>query len=166
MVEEVVTYVCIVTTLLGLAIGTKAVLGAQIASDRLDDVRAIMRFLQHHDLREDVLYYVDDKDNIGFMVLANDLFSWGTADGEELTVADLPLFKKCVEDTQSYACDLYAARKRKMRPQGAAYPGDKSLWPLFDACGPERETGLGNPYTPESYLAKKASKKAQYPEQK
>lgn len=43
--------------------------------------------------------------------------------------------------------DLFAARVRSMRPQGAAYKVryDKSIWPLFDACGPEREIGMGNP---------------------
>lgn len=32
-----------------------------------------------------------------------------------------------------------------MRPQGAAYTKDKRVIPLFDACGPARETGFGNP---------------------
>lgn len=43
--------------------------------------------------------------------------------------------------------DLFAARVRGMRPQGAAYKVryDKSIWHLFNECGPERETGPGNP---------------------
>jgi len=46
--------------------------------------------------------------------------------------------------------DLFAARVRKMRPQGAAYKVryDESIWPLFDACGPVREVGFGNPKEP------------------
>lgn len=48
--------------------------------------------------------------------------------------------------------ELFAARVRGMRPQGACYKGyPKDLWPLFDACGPERETGMGNPHAAEEY---------------
>lgn len=52
----------------------------------------------------------------------------------------------------SYALDLYSCRIEGMRPQGAVYRHNKKeLWPLFDACGPEREVGLGNPYKPGEY---------------
>jgi hypothetical protein len=46
--------------------------------------------------------------------------------------------------------DLFAARVRKMRPQGAAYKVryDESIWHLFNECGPEREVGNGNPREP------------------
>lgn len=43
---------------------------------------------------------------------------------------------------------------RKERPQGACYPSNKDLWPLFDACGPEKPTGFGNPYKPGEYKKK------------
>jgi hypothetical protein len=50
-----------------------------------------------------------------------------------------------------WGCDLFVCRERKMRPQGAVYPEDRRFWPLFDACGPEREVGLGNPHaSPEA----------------
>lgn len=46
--------------------------------------------------------------------------------------------------------DLFAARARKMRPQGAAYKVryPEPLWESFNAAGPEREVGLGNPREP------------------
>lgn len=45
--------------------------------------------------------------------------------------------------------DLYAARVRHERPQGACYAAyPRQLWPMFDAVGPEREVGIGNPYAP------------------
>lgn len=59
---------------------------------------------------------------------------------------------------KSYALmigDLFAAKVKGMRPQGAAYtyiPTD--AWDLFDACGPERQTGMGNPYKPGEYRSK------------
>lgn len=53
---------------------------------------------------------------------------------------------------QTNIAELFAARVREMRPQGACYKGyPKDLWPLFDACGPERETGMGNPHAAEEY---------------
>lgn len=48
--------------------------------------------------------------------------------------------------------DLYAARVREMRPQGACYSRyPEEAWPLFHAAGPEREVGHGNPYRPGEY---------------
>ena len=42
-------------------------------------------------------------------------------------------------DLGMYGTELFSARVRKMRPQGASYKlYPKELWPLFDACGPER----------------------------
>lgn len=89
----------------------------------------------------------------------SDCFFWGSADAEPLTPETLPILRQALEECEAmdkehtdwycyiFVGDLFAARIRKMRPQGASYeiypPG---LWPLFDACGPERETGLGNPH--------------------
>jgi hypothetical protein len=47
-----------------------------------------------------------------------------------------------------HLAELYAARIRKMRPQGAAYPERAATQALFDACGPERAIGFGNPRRP------------------
>ena len=93
---------------------------------------------------------------ITFWVKCSDTFCWGCADAEDLTPETLPILKQASEDCKAvdrilgslHACDLFAARIRQMRPQGAAYPKNRDLWPLFDACGPERETGFGNPRKP------------------
>lgn len=91
---------------------------------------------------------------ITFFVTCPDLFHWASADAEPLTAETLADFERALADARA-ACgsdtwgpELYCARRRGMRPQGAAYPEDKRLWPLFDACGPERPRGLGNPYLP------------------
>lgn len=90
-------------------------------------------------------------------VNCNDLFVWGCADGEEITVETLTEFHKALSDcggNLNTASDLYCARRRKMRPQGACYSHyNKKYWSLFDACGPEREVGLGNPHRPGEYKA-------------
>jgi hypothetical protein len=83
----------------------------------------------------------------------SDLFWWATADGEEITKETIGEFEQAVLDCIKandefgyvYGPCLYACRCRKMRPQGAAYPKEQSLWPLFDACGPKREIDIGNP---------------------
>jgi len=96
---------------------------------------------------------------VTFCILCNDLFAWGTADLVEVTAESLPELRKAIgdvlviqEDAVDEALDLFCARTRRTRPQGAAYPKDKSLWALFDACGPERAEGVpGNPYKPGEY---------------
>lgn len=95
-------------------------------------------------------------------VNCNDLFVWACADGEDITEEDLPEFYLAIEDCGGNiktGSDLYCCRKRGMRPQGACYSYyDKKYWFLFNACGPERETGFGNPCTPGQYKINKTSK--------
>jgi len=89
-----------------------------------------------------------------FFVNCNDLFWWGTADAEDITPENVHLLKKSIEDveaindTSQWGGELFCCRSRKMRPQGAAYPKDERLWPLFDECGPDRDADkepFGNP---------------------
>jgi hypothetical protein len=85
--------------------------------------------------------------DLDFYVNCNDLFFWGCSDAEDIeTQEDIDLLKKCFEDIGEYwATQLFTARKRRMRPQGAAYPKNENLWKFFDDCGPEREIDLCNP---------------------
>ena len=93
--------------------------------------------------------------NRGFHFLCNDIFDWGCADSERITVEDLPAISAACEeaadngdDTLAWGPLLWIARKRGRRPQGAAYAlMPESLWPLFNAAGPQREIGPGNPYS-------------------
>ena len=91
---------------------------------------------------------------ITFFVLCNDLFWWATADAEKLTMEDVPALRQAIEevkdilqpetsrtyslDSYTTGCELWCARKRKMRPQQPAYPKDARIAALFDACGPVR----------------------------
>lgn len=75
----------------------------------------------------------------------NDLFWWGTADNEPLTPETMPELREAIFDVRHimnnawHSDELYCCRMRKMRPQGPCYKHiPKELWPLFDACGPER----------------------------
>jgi hypothetical protein len=102
----------------------------------------------------------EDFSPITFFVRCNDLFYWAVSDLEELTPENINEFEKAFEDIREIYKDkdkkemhcatldaplLFCARQRKMRPQGAYYqtlPLD--IWPLFDACGPEREVDAMN----------------------
>lgn len=114
--------------------------------------------------RTDDIYYP-----LTLFVNSNDIFWWGCADCEELTPENLPVLEQSLKDAKEasgekyppdWSIELFVCRVNKMRPQGAAYPYDKTAWPLLDACGPEREVGIGNPYTPEGYWQYRQAKVA------
>lgn len=91
---------------------------------------------------------------VTFMAICSDVFSWGCADCETITPENIEELERAFADTKAadpqlggiLATSLFCARVRKMRPQGAVYKSlPASLWPLFDACGPERTVGPEDP---------------------
>lgn len=129
----------------------------QSAGDSIAFPIDVLRFGTEHDI--DLLWSKRDNRLIP-AAICSDCFAWGGADAEEITPATFDLFKATVEECEkldeahesgqklavSFADELFAARVRRMRPQGASYElYPPVLWPLFDACGPKRETGIGNP---------------------
>lgn len=98
------------------------------------------------------------------LVDCSDVFEWGTADCEEVSVENLAVLQQAVADMrratgseydgQSKAFLLFCARVRQQRPQGAYYKcltgrTDEitvKIRDLFDACGPEREVDILNPH--------------------
>lgn len=91
---------------------------------------------------------------VTFFANCNDLFSWGCADSEEITPSNVVELERAVADCRAaggeqsvaHAVALFCARLRRMRPQGVCYDGvAPAVAALFDACGPPRATGLGNP---------------------
>lgn len=86
-------------------------------------------------------------------VNCSDAFAWGCADLEQVTPDNVDVLERSVEEAGMDGALLFCARVRRMRPQGAMYKHiAEERWPLFDACGPERATGLGNPLTPEEAI--------------
>jgi len=81
-----------------------------------------------------------DGDDVKLYVICNDTFYWGCADAESITPEELPALADCYKVAGQWGGELWAARKRGMRPQRASYTEcyPKETWPLFDACGPER----------------------------
>lgn len=121
----------------------------------LSFIHAVLDLAQRADFRGELIWRSDGAALI-VCVDVSDVFAWGGADAEDLTPERLPLLAQAVADLRAihpnddmYAVDLFAARLRGMRPQGAAYPKERAATQaLFDACGPERPTGLGNPRKP------------------
>ena len=103
--------------------------------------------------------FIDIEGNIvRYSINMNDMFYWACADSEEITPENIHVLEESYRDLKAlaetdpnarfmevYTGTLFACRVRGQRPQGAAYPSNKEVWPLIDACGPERETDFFNP---------------------
>jgi len=104
---------------------------------------------------DDVWWRTDDEyAPITLFVNCNDLFFWGCSDCEEITPDNIELLEQAVKDVKALtgnngdATAVFCCRARNMRPQNAWYSTNHfpaEIWPLFDAAGPEREVGPGNP---------------------
>jgi hypothetical protein len=123
--------------------------------DQLQFLHALLALSSRIDLGEQLMLHTDGQ-QIHASVNISDVFWWGGADAEDVTPETLPALERAYTDLRAihptadmYTAELYAARLRGMRPQGAAYPKERAATQaLFDACGPERPTGLGNPHRP------------------
>ncbi|MFF0009637.1 hypothetical protein ACFYQT_40285 [Streptomyces tibetensis] len=109
----------------------------------------VMEVFYLSDNRDDLIWHVTDG-QVHLGVNVSDIFAWGGADSEAITPEMLPVLEEAWRDSKAIdqeflMAPLYAARVRGERPQGAAYPATAAAQALFDACGPEREVGLGNP---------------------
>ena len=111
------------------------------------EAAAVFAVFERGDDYESLMWRVDTKTGMGrnmrLYALCNDLFYWATADAEEITPADMPLLEESLTDLENcrdswaiaYLAELFAARKRKLRPQKPFYkdmPDDVAA--LFDAC--------------------------------
>jgi hypothetical protein len=133
----------------------------------LADVCKVLEIYSQHS--EDIFWQTDGAyAPVTFFGNCNDMFCWGTADCEEITKEDIPdieqalmeclrVDKRTPDDTRkavNWFTLLWIARKRGLRPQGAAYDNKsyipEKIWRLFNACGPHRPASTGNPQpTPE-----------------
>lgn len=70
-------------------------------------------------------------------------------DSTPVTLETLPALRQAIDDVAAVVGEatwhhrwgplLYLCRQERTRPLAPAYPGERALWPLFDACGPERD---------------------------
>lgn len=115
----------------------------------------VLRIFALADCRDELFWTAQPEKGMKFFAQCSDVFWWATADLEEITEEDLSLLKQCYQDLKPidmrhYLPELYAARKRGLRPQGAWYGvaariDHEGLAELFDAAGPPREADILNP---------------------
>ena len=114
------------------------------------EAAAIFRIWERADIGSDGLHWKvagtprHDTRDMRLYAICSDVFYWGTADLEEITREDVALLERCAADLagpeQAYLPELFAARKRGMRPMRSFCKDmdDEATVALFDACGPER----------------------------
>lgn len=114
----------------------------------------VMKALDEIEKYDELYWRAQPDGSIHMYINCSDLFIWACADGEPIGPETLPVLKQAYKDLEAtgncnevYADMLYCARMREFRPQHACYPKEApEVWALFDAAGPEREPGLGNPH--------------------
>jgi len=84
-------------------------------------------------------------DKVEMYINCSDTFFWGCADGEDISIEELPELLECFKLSPNHGGDLWVCRKRKMRPQTACYKSryPKEEWHLFDEAGEERTDSDG-----------------------
>lgn len=111
------------------------------------EAAAVLSVFQATDDYESLMWRVDlsGEVDVKLFALCNDLFHWATADFEEIAAGDVPLLESCLADLRAtgedwYFAELFAARKRKLRPQKPFYKEmNTATAALFDACSTEAE---------------------------
>lgn len=136
-----------------------------------DFILKVLQITSNNDNCDDIWWRTDDEyAPVTFFINCSDQFFWGSADCVTLTPENINELKKAYEDAEKvykygdcYGSSLFCCRINKMRPQGAYYSHiPKELWSLFDECGPERETGFGNPYKPGEYDPNRLKKRSNW----
>lgn len=115
-------------------------------------VLPILEVFASEDLNSALFWRVDgDYAPITFMLSCTETFWWGVVDQESIALKDLPALRQAFEDAAKvkdgdiWWTDLFCARLRGLRPQGLVYEDlSNDMADLFDACGPERMTGVSN----------------------
>lgn len=119
-------------------------------------VVAVLGVFADADFHDGGLYWHVKDGRVHFAAMCSDTFHWASADAEEIRPDDVPLLRSCLTDLQrldgiapAYLPELYAARRRGMRPMRlylwpkrqapALAEGWAAVRDLFLACGPERD---------------------------
>lgn len=114
----------------------------------------VLNTIAVHHAHRDLWWRTDGEYSpLKFFIHCNDVFVWGSSDCEDVSPENVGVLKQSYADSKDNNGNvLFCARVRKMRPQGAYYSFiERGQWPLFDACGPEREIDFGNPHKPGEY---------------
>ena len=109
----------------------------------------VLKITAEYDLFGVLSWAFDENDDVPtFIINCNDVFYWGASDAEELTEENFYILEESLSECEDYGTELFCARVRGMRPQGAYYPKNKKVQDLFNSCGPERSIDCFNPAKP------------------
>jgi hypothetical protein len=112
-----------------------------------DEAAAVFAVFEHEDGYDSLMWRVTSSPgtplDMRLWALCNDVFEWAAADGEEITVADMPLLRQCAADLAAagasgngWIAALFAARKRRLCPQEPFFKYmPAAVAALFDTCG-------------------------------
>ena len=111
---------------------------------------AVLRVAEQYEIWSELLWRVSADGAVRFYIGCSDLFTWGSADAEEITMENLPLLEPAIIDAlaadsvggEIYGTSLFCCRSSKCRPQKsvaahiAKFP---RLLVLFKAVGTGQE---------------------------
>jgi len=111
----------------------------------IEDVATVVNAAFQHDV--DLFWYINDDEEVRAAVNVNDTFFCSCSDLEDVEAEDVPMFNEAFTlGGYMHGAEIYAARKRGMRPQNAVI--NKAPYEVkraFLDAGPVREVGIGNP---------------------
>jgi len=111
----------------------------------IEDVATVVNAAFQHDV--DLFWYINDDEEVRAAVNVNDTFFWACSDCEDVEAEDVPSFNEAfILGGYMYGAEIYAARKRGMRPQNAVInKAPPEVLRAFLDAGPLREVDFGNP---------------------
>ena len=111
----------------------------------IDDVATVVAAANKHDV--DLYWHIDDDNEVKALVNLNDTFFWACSDCEDVESEDVPLFDEAFTiGGDMHGADIYASRKRGMRPQNAVInKAPPEVQRAFLDAGPVRAVDFGNP---------------------
>lgn len=122
------------------------------AQTELAFILRVLRLYERADNSD--LFWRVEGGHVRFLANCSDTFEWATADAEEITPDDVDLLEQTLADLRAvsweqdiWLSELYAARKRGLRPMNRWFSGGiaPGVLELFAACGPERESTFLSP---------------------
>jgi hypothetical protein len=113
------------------------------------EAMAVFAIFEQADDYDSIMWRVDTRPgmdrSVKIFAQCSDFFYWATADCEEITKEDVSLLEQALADLKAVDAEyelprLFAARKRKLRPQKPYYKDmEPPVAALFDACCTEAE---------------------------
>jgi hypothetical protein len=113
-----------------------------------EEALKVFAIYEQADDYESLMWRVEGPDEIRLLINCSDFFYWATAESEEILAEDVPALRAALLDLLAadsdvgscYLGELFAARKRKLRPQKPCYKNmEPAIAELFNAVQSEED---------------------------